>query len=301
MIELLLTDYHNFDKRIMNHYNIIKEEKWDDLLDVISKTTDLVESNINLHIYNGIVLPRNVLLKLNDYNVTVTIAFYDFVDRDFLLKYYIKYAIVERLVCELTITGNVDKQRLAALEHSLRLAYKTFHVYDVAIHFNIQKTVSDDIIQYFSEMITMYDDNRANAIPYSLYAYMLINFIKEYDVRPYIPYGMFVLDKGKITVNKNMFQIDEIEFESTPEKVTEEELDKIRTSIYNTVVSTYKCSECSGAKICPKLKTIFNDVKPDTCASEYKHIWDILGVTVSNFSNFRKTIYNTNSSNPTQY
>ena len=286
-INILFNDYHNFNKNVKNHFNITKDNTdidWDDFEKTVKELASS-KSIVNVHLYDGLVLSRNILEMFNKYGVEVTLSFNDKIDDAFLIDYYFKYIIVDRLTIHFGITGEVEPSQIYYLLHKLWSSYKMYHIYDPNFYMVFSPNLNDKTIEFLSDNLKRQCDNRKAPIPGSFFEYVMRNMIKERD-EPYIPYDVFVDDKNKIILNKDKFNIA-IDFSIDIKELDDEHIsDKFISTlniIYSSIVATFGCDKCIGYNSCQKMNTIFCGSAAETCAKDYEKLWTAINPHIQYF------------------
>ena len=258
-INILFNDYHNFNKNVKNHFNITKDNTdidWDDFEKTVKELASS-KSIVNVHLYDGLVLSRNILEMFNKYGVEVTLSF----------------------------NGEVEPSQIYYLLHKLWSSYKMYHIYDPNFYMVFSPNLNDKTIEFLSDNLKRQCDNRKAPIPGSFFEYVMRNMIKERD-EPYIPYDVFVDDKDKIILNKDKFNIA-IDFSIDIKELNDEHIsDKFINTlniIYSSIVATFGCDKCIGYNSCQKMNTIFCGSTAEGCAKDYEKLWTAVNPHIQYF------------------
>ena len=278
MLNVLLTDYHNINPKIMNNYNVTNETfskiDWKDFESVLDKTYDEYISNLVLHIYDGVLLTKKTLDMLNAHNVTVHLPLNDTMSDEFFNTYFIKYCIMDRFSVTVNVTDMLDADNWTYIERKMWNSYSMFHLYPLGVKFNFMKNFSSKVIQYFITRMNVLLDNRTGLIPTDLFFYALNDMVKEANGNQYVPYSIFIEKDGIVTINDNVIRTEEtISIPIEKAHVHTAQFNAILNKIYGNIIETYGCNNCAGRDICPKMMTIFNEVAPENCSRDYKEIW----------------------------
>lgn len=299
MVNVLITDYHNMNSNVINHINLSDENAaiidWKDFENEIVKKTNLYDSNINVHIYDGILISDKIINMLNKNNVTVTLKLYDIMDNNFFYDYYIKLCKLNRLSMLIYVTGQLISENIEYIDWKLISMYTSFHSYFPDIHYNFGKNISNENIEYYRMRMLSLLDNRTSPIPIDSFAFIMNDFAKEDNAQCYIPYNLFIEKDGIVTLNPDVMNFNkniEIPISSVDSIENLKELEILLNEIYQSIHNTYGCNNCYGKNICPKFLTIYNDVSPEDCSKTYERVWKPFNEMYEHFKNVQQSYYN---------